>query len=629
MGRADLTASTPATRADAWSTAEHTALASAARLDDDARTARARAGELVGRPDMNTAAQRLSEEATAAEHDAAQRRGLAQGYATIRALQGGAATGTNPGAALATLPSREQEVTCPVCQGSGTSGANHLAPNGLGVCSTCKGEKKISAQRADWEIKQTNQPNCEAENGEKDEDEDTPIEPEVFTHCYECDEPLDAPTTNEEQSVHDDCDTTKPDRFWWGERSADGTKVKRTDCEGFRSVKRLAEEVLDGVLEWEEPYGASFIELENGSVVDARAWIEQSENLELAGGHGQYDGKGEFDPAKPSRCWSGQTLPSGRMARPCARSYDTVEELAAEVCRGVFGPGKNGFDAPHTLMLPGGELVDADEWAHRPETRRLAGYLPVRTDPAAPQRCWIGPTPKDEAEPAPMEKLATSYDDVAALAAEVCRKVFEVQRGHDRLTTSSTPLTVVLPGGELVDAFEWAQQAETQHLAGYAPIEFDPTAPQRCWLGRGSAGAAPVQQLATRYDDVAALAADLCTAIFRDDRIHSRTGHVVMLPGGELVDAYAWAQQPATRRLAGCTQVRNHIRFEATAYCKPCDRTTTCEGERTVQGEIGEQRMADGLLHCDGCDDYLSITPVPVTLIDDASGAAGQPPRQI
>ena len=576
MDRAALTASTPATRADAWTTAEHTALASASQLENDARIAREQAGELVGRPDMSGAAQRLSEEATAADHDAQQRRGLAQGYAAIRALQGGEPVATS---GVVAVPTSNAVV---------------------------------------------------AEDGDDEFKDDEPMEPEVFTHCYECDEPLDAPTTDEAKSVHPDCDPETPPQYWMGNLAANGKSINPDEAESYRRLKDVAADALDTVLEWEVPTGEVFISFPDGSLVDARTWIEQPENLELAGGLDQYAGRAEFDPAKPEQCWMGQTLPSGRIARPCVRRFDTVTELAEDVCRDAFTPGRDRFDPPYTVMLPGGELVDAHDWAHRPDTRRLAGYQPVQPDPDAPQRCWIGPTPTDESEPAPVEKLATPYDDVTALAAEVCRKAYETaDRSRDRLSARSAPLTIMLPGGELVDAYQWSQQPDTQRLAGYTPVEFDPAAPQRCWVGRDTGLGAPVHQLATQYHDVATLAASVCAMIFEDDRIDSRTPHTAMLPGGGLVNAYDWAQQPDTRRLAGCTTVRNRVQFEATAHCKSCDRTTTCEGERTMQGEIGEQRVADGVLSCDGCGDYISIKPVPLTLVDDASAATDQPPRRI
>jgi hypothetical protein len=572
MDRVVLTASTPATRADAWSTAENTALASAIRLEDDARIAREHAGELAGRPDMRPAVQRLDDEATAAERDAAQRRGLAQGYAAIRTLQGGDA-----------------------------------AP--AGVVAVPAGSPAVTVD-------------------EDDEDDDEPTEPEVFTHCYECDEPLDAPTTDENKSVHPDCDLDTPPKYWMGGLAANGKSINQDQAESHRRLKDVAAEALDTVLEWEVPTGDTYISFPDGSIVDARTWIEQPENLELAGGRDQYAGKGEFDPATPNRCWIGQTLPSGRIARPLARSYDNVTELADRVCEDAFVTGRLD-ETEYTVMLPGGELVDAKEWAHRPETRQVAGYLPVQVDPNAPGQCWMGPTPKDEPESAPIEKLATPYDDVTDLAAEVCRRAFEVERGHDKLGDRSAPLTVMLPNGDLVNAYEWAQQSKTQRLAGYTPVEVDPDEPNRCWLGQSSDGGAPMRQLATSYDSVAALAASVCTAIFEDDRIHSRTSHIVMLPSGELVNAYNWAQQPEIRHLAGVTTVRNRVQFEATAHCKSCDKTITCEGERTVQGEIGEQRMVDGALTCEGCGDHLWATPVPITLVDDASAATDQSPRQV
>lgn len=45
----------------------------------------------------------------------------------------------------------DQEVTCPTCQGAGTSGPSPIAPGGVGTCGTCRGRKKVSRQRADFE----------------------------------------------------------------------------------------------------------------------------------------------------------------------------------------------------------------------------------------------------------------------------------------------------------------------------------------------------------------------------------------------------------------------------------------------------------------------------------------------
>uniref|UniRef100_UPI003F491FC7 hypothetical protein n=1 Tax=Saccharothrix espanaensis TaxID=103731 RepID=UPI003F491FC7 len=60
----------------------------------------------------------------------------------------------------------------------------------------------------------------------------------------------------------------------------------------------------------------------------------------MAGGRDRYAGRGEFDPEHPARGWIGQTLPSGRIARPTARPYDDVAELAAYVCAQVFDRGR-------------------------------------------------------------------------------------------------------------------------------------------------------------------------------------------------------------------------------------------------------------------------------------------------
>ncbi len=79
-------ASTAATRADAWTTAEHNAVRSAQELADDARGTRAQAGLIADKPDMQETYDRLQQEATGMEHDSAIREGLAKGYAALRNL---------------------------------------------------------------------------------------------------------------------------------------------------------------------------------------------------------------------------------------------------------------------------------------------------------------------------------------------------------------------------------------------------------------------------------------------------------------------------------------------------------------------------------------------------------------
>jgi len=79
-------ASTTATRVDAWSTAESTAVSSASNLTEQARDARAEAGRLEGVPDMKPAQDRLHQEATNLERTAETRSGLARGYAGLRNL---------------------------------------------------------------------------------------------------------------------------------------------------------------------------------------------------------------------------------------------------------------------------------------------------------------------------------------------------------------------------------------------------------------------------------------------------------------------------------------------------------------------------------------------------------------
>jgi hypothetical protein len=79
-------ASTTATRTDAYSTAESTAVSSARNLTEQARDARAEAGRLSGVPDMAPAADRLNQEATNLERTAETRNGLARGYAALRNL---------------------------------------------------------------------------------------------------------------------------------------------------------------------------------------------------------------------------------------------------------------------------------------------------------------------------------------------------------------------------------------------------------------------------------------------------------------------------------------------------------------------------------------------------------------
>lgn len=589
-------ASTAATRTDAWTVAEHTARLGAARLDGEARDIRERAGELAGRPDMADAASRLDTEATAAEHDADTRRGLAQGYAAIRGLTSGATAA--PGTAL-----------------------------------------ELAAAPAAPSISDAPASTTDTDDEEYDEDDDAPAAPEVYTHCAECDEPLDEPTTDEEKSVHDDCDITKPDRYWWGDLTADGKKVDRDTCEGYRNPRSLAVELIDRVLEFEGAYGESFIELEDGTVVDARTWIEQPEHLELGGGLEQYDGQAEFDPAHPNRCWVGSTLPSGRIARPMSHSFDTVAELADDVCGDIDKGYIDNADRQKTVMLPGGELVDALEWGQRPEVRDAAGYGPVQFDPTTPEQCWFGAAPGNEPRgTAPVARHATAYDDVTELAAEVCRRVYETQgrdrstgwpSSRDRIHENSAPHTVMLPGGELVDAYEWAHRADALRLAGYEPARPDADASENYWLGPAMMDGEPVRQFADSFATEADLARAVCHEVFEKDAIDSHRTQVIVLPDGARIDAYDWSQQPETRRLAGCTTVRNRITHQATATCRDCRAALSCESERIVQGEIGGQgTISSGMITCD-CGSYGMTDPITIAMVDDDSGAEGRPARQL
>ncbi|MFC0436134.1 hypothetical protein [Kutzneria buriramensis] len=576
-------ASTPGTQGDAWTQAEGNALSSAEQFDNAARRAREQAGELEGRPDMQQTALRLNEEATAAESTAQTRRGLARGYAALRALSG------QPDADGATTTTGQEAIT------------TDSQP-------TSRSESPV--------VVDVPLPDDEDEDGEV-----VDVEPEAFDTCWVCEEPLDKPTTNEDAAVHDDCDPDKPPKYWMGPLTANGKKIDPDQGESYRKLKDLAADAVDMVLEWEIPYGDTYVSLD-GTIVDAREWIERPENIALGGGREAYAGRGEFDPAAPDRCWIGQTLPSGRLARPLARSFDDVAELAVHVCREVFERGRmTSEDNRYTVMLPGGELVDAEEWAQRPETRRLAGYTPVEFDPAVPDRCWIGPTLP---EIGLVSAVARSYDDEAELAAHVCQQVY----GHGRIPKDSNGNAVMLPGGELVDAVEWAQRPETRRLAGYTPVEYDSSTPDRCWIGPTLPGDGLMLPLAESFDDVAELAAHVCREVFERYTVDTFT-HTVMLPGGEQMDACDWVQHPDIRALAGCRAVRNRVQFRVTATCTSCGAEASALSTDLVMGEIGQRRKAAGAAYCAPCDLYGPPALVPFTLIDDATGVYGAEPRPI
>lgn len=273
---------------------------------------------------------------------------------------------------------------------------------------------------------------------------------EEYTTCGECGRQLPEPTTDP-HGVCRSCDITVPPDYWFGALTPDGKKVDPDQAEGYKTLEDLAVDVADSVLEWDAPYGEEFISFPDGSVVDAREWIERPENRALAGNDDLYAGRGVFDPNFPARCWLGQTLPSGGIARPSAKAYDDVAELARDVCAKVF----------------------------------------------------------------------------------------------DQLTIG-------------------------------------------------------------------------------DDQ-----SYTVMLPGGDRVDAYEWAQQPATRQLGGCTRVFNRVQFRATAMCPSCGTTVSAISEQVIWGEIGKPRKTAAALYCDACSRHLTTDPVLITLVDDASGLPGAPARPI
>jgi hypothetical protein len=436
---------------------------------------------------------------------------------------------------------------------------------------------------------------------------------EVYATCGECERPLQEPTTDPDV-VCRRCDITVPPDYWFGALTPDRKKVDPDQAEGYKSLEDLAADVADSVLEWEAPYGEDFISFPDGSVVDAREWIERPENLALAGNDDLYAGRGKVDPDFPDRCWIGQTLPSGRLARPCARSYDDVAELARDVCADVFDHNKLGEDLPYTVMVPGGELVDAREWAQQPATRRLAGrdYLMGTLAPGG-----------ERVDPNRPKSFATIEDAAAAALDTVLER--EVPYGEKFISP---------PDGRVVDAREWIERPENLSLAGgrdkYAGVgEVNPAVPDRCWLGKTLPSGRLARPDAKAYDDVAGLARDVCAEVFDRFTLGDDRPHTVVLPGGERVDAYEWAQQPETRQLAGCTQVFNRVQFRATGTCPSCGATVSTVSEQVIWGEIGEQRKTTAALYCDACCSHLSAAPVPITLVDDASGSAGAPARAI
>src|SRR5262249_25161064 len=124
--------------------------------------------------------------------------------------------------------------------------------------------------------------------------------------------------------------------------------------------------------ECEDEFTDVYVSLD-GEIVPAREWIDRPEVLAIADySEDQYRGHGEYDPEHPSRCWFGQALPSGRMARVSPASFDSVDDMARKVVEREFK--RAGIEpGEYLVMLPGGEYVDAHDWAHRPETRRIAG----------------------------------------------------------------------------------------------------------------------------------------------------------------------------------------------------------------------------------------------------------------
>jgi hypothetical protein len=212
-----------------------------------------------------------------------------------------------------------------------------------------------------------------------DEDaDDAPPKRVLVTVCDDCDDPLKKPVeaTDGDYVTCEYCDPETPPKYWVGALAADGKSIDPHESEQYKRLSDAASDTGDLVHEWHVPRGDTFVSQPDGTIVDAVDWVRQrevSEHIDLAA----YEGRGEFDPANPDRVWLGQRLPSGSMYRPNSRAFDSVEEMAQQVVADAANPRRRS-SVEMVVMLPGGELVDAKEWADRPETRRLAGATVVR-----------------------------------------------------------------------------------------------------------------------------------------------------------------------------------------------------------------------------------------------------------
>lgn len=118
-------------------------------------------------------------------------------------------------------------------------------------------------------------------DGIDDGDDDQAAEDEVFTHCLECDDPLDAPVKREEQAIHPECDPANPPRYELGETNREG-RIKRGTGETCRRLSSFADEVIDLMATNDIAYGEMTVRL-GDTYIDARTWAEQPETQALAG----------------------------------------------------------------------------------------------------------------------------------------------------------------------------------------------------------------------------------------------------------------------------------------------------------------------------------------------------------
>jgi hypothetical protein len=259
-------------------------------------------------------------------------------------------------------------------------------------------------------------------------------------------------------------DPSAPGVCWGGMSDPSGSGIDPLTAKRYDNVEALAAAMTEKVCEKQIEPGEMTVMLADGTYVDAHAWGRSRETRALVG-LWPLESCGRVDPSAPGVCWSGQVDASGSGIDPVtATRYDTVEDLARETVNDVVEK-KRVRPGERTLMLPDGTLVDACAWAQSDEARGIVGLWSLesrgRVDPAAPGVCWSGkPDPSGTGiDP----RTAERHDDVEALAKTATRLVYNDWIGPD-------DVSLMLPDGTYVDAFEWAQRKDTRALAGCIEI---------------------------------------------------------------------------------------------------------------------------------------------------------------